>query len=289
MHTHMGKLVDKLQQVKQSSGSGIGFFGRSQAAAAKPRAAAVLVSLGAKDVAAAEAAVKAGADALLFTGWTPKSDLRAFSSAAGTGNVLLGVWLAEGETGSYGTLKQVREAGASFAVVGTNASAHMLFEELDHFDRVVTLDAPQDDLALLLLRVQNLVPAQAALLRVGLNANAIARMSVAHYARLKLVVESLRFPVLATLDNAPETQSVPVLARIGFAGLVLPGAGVAADTLGSQVTALREELERTPISHEESESALLGGLVGLQGAAPAPQPQPEREPEREPERNPDHE
>lgn len=283
----MGKLVDKLQQVRQSTGSGIGFFGRAQTVTSKPRPSAVVVSLGAKDIAGAEAAVKAGADALLVTGWTPKSDLSAFTTATGAGNALLGVWLAEGESGAYGTLKQAQQAGASFAVVGANASAHMLFEEVERFDRVVTLDVPHDDMALLLLRVQNLAPAQVALLRVGLNANAIAKMTIAEYTRLKLVVESLRFPVLATLDGAPEMHSVPVLARLGFAGLVLPGAGVGPAALGTQVSTLREELERTPIPHEESESALLGGLVGMQGAAPAPAPQ--REPEREPERNPDHE
>jgi hypothetical protein len=96
-------------------------------------------------------------------------------------------------------------------------------------------------------------------------------MTVAEYTRLKLVVESLRFPVLATLDGAPEMRSVPVLARLGFAGLVLPGAGVGPEALGAQVTALREELERTPITHEGSESALLGGLVGMQGGAAEPQ------------------
>ena len=284
----MGKLVEKFQQVRQSSGSGIGFFGRSHTAGPKARAAAIIVSLGANESAAAQAAIKAGADALLVTGWTPKSDLGAFTEATTgkeSGGALLGVWLAEGESGGYGTLKQAQQAGASFAIVGPDASAHMLFEDLDHFDRVLTLEVPQDDLGLLLVRTKNLAPAQVALLRIGLTATAIAKMTISEYTRLKLVVESLRFPTLVTLDGAPESHSVPVLARLGFDGLVLPGAGVTADTLGAQVTALREELERTPVSHEGSESALLGGLVGIQGTGLAPQ----REPQREPEREPDHE
>ena len=282
----MGKLVEKLQQVRQSSVSGIGFFGRSQSSGSKARAAAIVVSLGAKESASAAAAIKAGADALLVTDWTPKSDLSAFTAATKGTSALLGVWLAEGESGGYGTLKQAHEAGATFAVVGSDASAHMLFEELDHFDRVVTLDVPHDDLGLLLVRMQNLAPAQAALLRVGLTAAAIAKMTISDYTRFKLVIESLRFPALVTLDGAPETHSVPVLARLGIDGLVLPGAGVAADTLSAQVTALREELERTPITHEGSESALLGGLVGMQGTGLTPQREPEREPEREPDREP---
>lgn len=283
----MGKLVEKLQQVRQSSGSGIGFFGRSNTASAKPRPAAIVVSLGAKDSAAAAAAVKAGADALVITGWSPKSDLSAFTTAISGSSTLLGVWLAGGESGAYGTLKQAQQAGASFAIVGANASVHMLFEELDRFDRVVTLDVPEpeDETALLLLRVQNLAPAQAALLLVWLNAQRIAKMTVAEYTRLKLMVESLRFPVLATLEGLPEMHSVPVLARLGFAGLVLPGEGVKADALGTQIASLREELERTPITHEEGESALLGGLIGSQGTGLTPK----REPEREPERDPDHE
>jgi hypothetical protein len=285
----MGKLVEKLQQVRQSSGSGIGFFGRSQSSGSKARAAAIVVSLGAKESASAAAAIKAGADALLVTDWTPKSDLSAFTAAIKGASALLGVWLAEGESGGYGTLKQAQEAGATFAVVGSDASAHMLFEELDHFDRVVTLDVPHDDLGLLLVRMQNLAPAQAALLRVGLTAAAIAKMTISDYTRFKLVIESLRFPALVTLDGAPETHSVPVLARLGIDGLVLPGAGVAADTLSAQVTALREELERTPITHEGSESALLGGLVGMQGTGLTPQREPEREPQREPEREPERE
>ena len=132
----MGTLIDKLQQVRQSSGSSIGFFGRSQASVSKARPSAVMVSVGVKDSAIAEAAMKAGADALVVTGWTPKSDLSAFVAAAkarnaGTaGNALLGVWLAESESGAYGALKQIQQAGASFAIVGANASAHMLFEEL---------------------------------------------------------------------------------------------------------------------------------------------------------------
>lgn len=283
----MGKLVEKLQQVRQSSGSGIGFFGRSNTGATKPRPAAIVVSLGVKDSAAAAAAVKAGADALVVTGWSPKSDLSAFTAAIGGSNTLLGVWLAGGESGAYGMLKQAQQAGASFAIVGANASVHMLFEELDRFDRVVTLDVPEpeDETALLLLRVQNLAPAQAALLLVWLNAHRIAKMTVAEYTRLKLMVESLRFPVLATLEGLPEMQSVPVLARLGFTGLVLPGEGAKADALAAQIASLREELERTPITHEEGESALLGGLIGSQGSGLTPK----REPEREPEREPDHE
>ena len=81
----------------------------------------------------------------------------------------------------------------------------------------------------------------------------------------------------------PDEKSLPILVRIGFAGLVLEGEGATAEALGQQVQALRGALERTSVRREErSTSALLGGLVGTQGTSL----QPER---REPEREPEHE
>jgi hypothetical protein len=278
----MGKLTDKLEQVGQSSGSGFGFFGRSRAAEQKSRPAAVLVSLRASDTAAAEAAAKRGADALIVSDWKPDADVSAFVSALNGSNTLWGVDVA-GESGSYGMLKRAQEAGASFAILDASASAHLLFEQLDHFDLVIALELPKDDMGLMMLRSQNLLPVQVGLTPLGLSKDQISSMSVAEYLRLKLAVESLRFPLLATLRDVPDEKTLPILVRVGFAGLILPGEGAAAETLGQQVQTLREELENTSVRREESSSsALLGGLVSTQGSSL----QPER---REPEREPDQE
>jgi hypothetical protein len=279
----MGKLTDKLEQVGQSGGSGFGFFGRARTPAQKSRPAAVLVSLRAKDAAAAEAAAKNGADAVILSDWKPDADVSGVSDALSSGNTLWGVDLS-GESGSYGTLKRAQEAGASFAILDATASAHMLFEELDHFDLVIALDLPKDDLGLMMLRSQNLLPVQIGLAPVRLGKDEIAGMSVAEYLRLKLAVESLRFPSLATLQDVPGSHTLPILVRVGFAGLVLPGEGASADAVGQRVQALREELENTSVRREESSStALLGGLVNVQGSSLQPE---RREPEPD---EPEHE
>src|SRR5262249_28271619 len=135
-------------------------------------------------------------------------------------------------------------------------------------------------------RGENLLPAQIAILRTHLTNSDLLRMSVADFARLRLVCESLRFPTLITLAEAPETAYVRALARLSIGGLVLPGADVSADQLGAQVQALREELEKTPIKSEDRGSVAIGGLVQAGGQMPEQhptrrEPQPEPEPDEE--------
>jgi hypothetical protein len=108
-------------------------------------------------------------------------------------------------------------------------------------------------------------------------------MTVAEYARLRLVIESLRFPMLLTIQAEPEADDVKTLVHLGIAGLVLQGQGTSAQQFGAQVKALRETLEKTPTPKEDRENVLLAGLMPAQpGMAPT-------QPQREPEHQPDHE
>jgi hypothetical protein len=274
----MGKLVDKLRQVGQGSGSGMGFLGPRTPAQA-PRPAAVLVSLGAGDVAAAEAAVKNGADGIIVTRWKPGTELGKLHAAVQS-SAVWGVEAGDARTGSD-ALKSAQEAGASFALIGQSAPARLLVEPLDGFDYVVAVDPPSDDLGLVLLRAENLLPAQVALLQLRLSNADLASMSVGAFARLRLICEALRFPVLVTLAGAPETAHIRTLVRIGADGIVLPGEGVTASALGQQVQALREQLEKTPVDEKDRSPVAIGGLMAAGGVLPAqtPGPQPEREPE----------
>ncbi|MBF6590835.1 MAG: hypothetical protein IVW57_09950 [Ktedonobacterales bacterium] len=280
----MGKLIDKLQHVSQSSGSGFGFLGRTQGPTRVARPAAILVTLRGGDTAAAEAAAKNGADAIILTDWAPGAKGSGTASALAGTETLWGVDL--GASVGDGLVKGAQDAGASFVIFGPDMPARALFEEVEHFDRVITVDPPSDDLALLLLRGQSLLPAQAALVRLQLSAADLARLSVTAFTRLRFIMESLRFPALVTLAGPPEAESVRTLVHLGVAGLVLPGGDTRA--IASAVKALREELERTPIPHEERGTVLLGGMTGAV-VGPTPPTPPRREPEREPEREPDHE
>src|SRR5881398_1772306 len=68
----MSKLLDMFAQARRAQGgSGMGFLGKNRQET-KPRAAAIVIELATADVSNAEAALKAGADGLLFT-WDGKS------------------------------------------------------------------------------------------------------------------------------------------------------------------------------------------------------------------------
>lgn len=279
----MGKLVDKLREVGQAGSGGVGFLARAQTQ--KPRPAAIFISAGAGDTAAAEAALKSGADGVIVSGWTRDTDLSAHTATVGKGSAVLGVALAADGASGQDELAAAREAGASFAVVDPSTPACLLFEDVDQLDLVVTVDMPRDDLGLVLLRGENLLPAQAALLRAPLRNADLARLTVADFARLRLARESLRFPVLAALADAPDAANARLLVRLGLNGLILPGEGVSASALGAQVKALREELEQTPAGDSSRGSVAIGGLMESAGQS-LQQPHPTR---REPQREPDEE
>jgi hypothetical protein len=277
----MGKLVEKLQQVRQGSGSGIGFFAHARGPERAARPAALLVVGGKGDAAALQAAVENGADGVVIAGWSAGTGgLTSLTEAVRSRDAVWGVALDEQY--SAGALKAAQEQGASFAVLGGGLPTGALFEEVERFDLVVTVDPPQDDLALLALRAVNLLPAQVAVIQAGFTPADLSHLSIADFTRLRMVWESLRFPTLVTLRGAPEASEVRTLVQLGADGLVLSVAGGTATTVGQQVKTLVAELERTPARRASEGNALLSGLLGVPDHTPSPEPGPRRRPEPEP-------
>jgi hypothetical protein len=275
----MGKLVEKLHQVGQASGGGFGFAGRAASSSRKPRPAAVLITLNSADAASAEAAAKAGVDGVLITGWTPGSDIGRLKSALLSSGTLWGVEYAGGGPSGDGVLAAAAEAGASFVVIGSSAPAAVLFDEVDQLDLVVSIDAPKDDLSLLLVRAENLLPAQAALVSLAGDSSSLGKLTVTEFARHRWVFETLRFPALVMLNEAPQAETVRTLVRLGADGLIIAGAGGKPEALAKQVQALGEMLEALPIQKSQRGSVAIGGFIGGSGeSAPGrPTPEPDEE------------
>jgi hypothetical protein len=282
----MAKLIEMLQHVTQASSGGMGFFGRSQGPMRTARPAAVFVAGGKGDLAALIAAAEAGADGVIVSGWSVRTGtLAGLAEALRPHEGIWGVEL-EGESVAEG-LNAARDQGAAFAVLGQNLPAGALFEELDRFDRVLAVEPPRDDLALLSLRAVNLLPAQAVLVQMSFTPSGLSKLNIADFTRLQLFWESLRFPSLVTLRGAPDAAAVRLLIQLGADGLVLSATGATATTLSEQVKALAGELERTPARRERDSGALLTGMFGAQ-VTPAEQPgAPTRRRPGQPE--PDHE
>ena len=276
----MGKLIERLHEIGQGTSAGFGFMSSARAQARAPRPAAILVAVGTGDSTAAEAAVKNGADGILLTAWRPGTDVSKIVATARSGGAIWGVeYDGEGEDAT-GVLRAALDAGAAFAVVGPATPASVLFEDVEKLDLVVTVDPPTTELERVLLRAENLLPAQAALIRAHLASADLAKLTVSSFARLKLLFEALRFPALVTLADVPSPTYVRMLVRMGADALVLPGAGASGEKLGPQVAALRAELEKTPARSDERESVAIGGLMQVGGQSPAPS-KPEPEPEKE--------
>lgn len=277
----MGKLIEKLRQVGQGTGGSFGFFGRGQTRSVVARPAAVLVTLAATDTAGAEAAAKAGVDAVIIAGWKPSADVKAIKAALESANVLWGVEYSGGAEDDVASAAQ--QAGAGFLLLGAEAPAAPLYDQSDQLDHVITLSAPNSEMDLLLYRMANALPAHAAMITLPVGMRDLPKQSISDFARLALLTSSLRFPLMAVVDETPNLRAARTMVRLGFDGIVLTGVGASADQISQQVQTLRSDLEKIPLSEgQEREGVSLGGLIGNLGAGV----QPER---REPEKDPDHE
>src|SRR5690242_16177276 len=119
----MSKLLDMFAQARRvQSGGGMGFLGKSKPAI-KPRAAALVVEFPTPDAGSAEAAVKAGANGLLFTwngkGVLPYDELKQASEAAlavdekaASGLHVVGGW----DQLTRETLEKLQEHGIQYVI-----------------------------------------------------------------------------------------------------------------------------------------------------------------------------
>src|ERR1041384_5078813 len=130
----MGKLIETLQRVGKSSGSSMGFLGKSQAQS-KAKAAGILVALSQADAGAVEAVAKAGADGVIFAVQPGKStskglSVEAYHKAAEplrAANRPWGLDLAEVvDSLPADVMKSIREGGADFVSFPLDAPARLL-------------------------------------------------------------------------------------------------------------------------------------------------------------------
>lgn len=276
----MGKLIEKLRQVGQGGGGSFGFFGRGQATSAPPRPAAVVVTLSATEVAAAEAVAKAGVDAVIIAGWKPGTNITAMKTALDSANILWGVEYARGTDEDITSAAQ--KAGAGFLLLGTDAPAAALYDPADQFDRIITLTAPQNEMDMILFRVTNTLPAQVAITSLSVGVAELPTLPLNQTARLILLTATARFPLLAVVDDTPSLGATRMLVRLGFDGIVLAGAGMSASQIAQQVQTVRSDLEKIPLDEAQEHAGVsLSGLMGNLGAGAQPT---RREPN-----DPDHE
>lgn len=258
----MGKLSDLFTQVRRArSGRGIGFVGKSTPAM-KPRAAALLVECNKIDGGNAEAAIKAGADGLIFA-WNgqQKGSTEALRSAieaakaAGDG-VLCGLDIA----GNWDKLtrkdfEDFKEQGVSFILLPLDAPARLLAMHVKDLEAVVSVPMRQGELYPVFIRNLSAFEHVAAIhLDFGLN-NEVGAMSIEDALHYRAVREAVHAPALIHVQGTLDEADGYTLLTLGIQAVVLTEGKDSAAT-SQQIQALHDLLES--VHHDEKDSSTLG-------------------------------
>lgn len=258
----MGKLSELFTQVRRTrSGRGIGFVGKSTPTI-KPRAAALLVECNKIDAGNAEAAIKAGADALIFA-WSgqQKGSIEALrdaveaAKAAGEG-VVCGLHI----TGGWDKLARTdfenfKELGLNFIVLPLDAPARLLAMHVKDLDAVVSVPMRQGELYPIFIRNLAAFEHVAAIhLDFGLSSE-VSAMSIEDALHYRAVREAVHAPALVHVQGTPDEDDAYTLLTLGIQAVVLTeGKDTAA--AGQQIQALHDLLEK--VYHDDKDSSTLG-------------------------------
>lgn len=258
----MGKLSELFAQVHRArSGKGIGFVGKSLPAR-KPRAAALLVEFNGADAGNAEAAIKAGADGLIFA-WNGqnKGDTellkKAIEAAQSAGDgVICGLHI----TGGWDKLarkdfESFKDLGANFVVLPLHTPARLLALRVKDLEPVVSVPMREGDLYPIFIRNLSAFEQLAAIdLDFGLSSE-VSNMSIEDVLHYRAVREAVRAPALVHVKGTPDEDDAYSLLTLGIQAVVLAESKDAATT-GQQIQALRDLLEK--VYEEEKDEPTLG-------------------------------
>lgn len=250
----MAKLQDMFTQARrEQGGSGMGFLGRNKPAS-KAHAAALVVAFSQITAGSAEAALKAGADGLLFR-WGGKGSpsletiKRGIDSAKTINDqVVTGLEIVAGwDKLDRDSLTQIKDHGIQYIIVPFNAPARLLALETKDIEKVVVVPMRQDDFYPLYIRNLSAFDGiSGVVLDFGLN-TALGGLTIEQALSYRAVREAIRFPAFIHVTSNLKEQEAYALLTIGIQSVVLTASESEEETQ-KQIKALREVLEKV---HQE--------------------------------------
>jgi len=234
----------------------MGFLGKNRPEV-KPRAAAIVVELATNNTGSAEAAVKAGADGLLFawdgqdTNWLETFKSTVEAAKASNDKVVSGLHVTDGwDKLERESLEQLKDQGVNYVVLPMQAPARLLAVDIKDLDLVVTVPMREGDLYPIFVRNLTAFDAIAAVqLDFGL-ANDIGKLTIEDLLQYRAVREAVRFPALINVRSNMSEADAYTLTTLGVQAVVLP-ASDSDDKTKKQVQAMRELLEK--VHHEDKD------------------------------------
>lgn len=256
----MTKLQDMFTQARRAqTGGGMGFLGKSKGEI-KPRATALVVELTTVQPGAAEAAIKAGADGLLFA-WNGKDNdaltsikQEIESAKASNENLVTGLQIEAGWNKlNHDKLSELKEQGIQYVILPLEAPAHLLALPTKDVEMVVAVPMRSDDMYPLFIR--NLTAfdnIEGVLLDFDL-ANNIGTMSIEDTLQYRAVREAVRFPALLKAKGDMSEAEVYTLFTLGVQAFILPMSSVD-ETSKGQIKHLSTILEKIYAEEKEASS-----------------------------------
>ncbi|QBD82051.1 hypothetical protein EPA93_41160 [Ktedonosporobacter rubrisoli] len=258
----MAKLQDLFAQARRAqSSSGIGFLGKNRIES-KPHAAALVVEFPTISAGGAEAALKAGADGLLFT-WDGKDNTlfetlkREIEAAkASSENLVSGLRI----TGNLNkldrdSLSHIKDQGISFVILPFEAPAHLLTLEKKELEKVVTVPLRTEETYPELLRnIMGLNGVTAVSLDFSLNS--LGALTIEELLNYRAVREAARFPAFVQAKGELSEADVYNLSLLGIQAVILTASSSSEQT-EQHIKALRQLLEKLEQEEKENSPAFL--------------------------------
>ena len=250
----MSKLLDMFTQARRAqSGSGMGFLGKNRSDF-KPRAAALVIEFTNASSGSAEAALKAGADGLLFN-WdgrdtTALDTLKGIIEAAKSSNEkavcglhITGNW----QTLTRETVENLKDQGINYVIFPLQAPARLLSLHNKELDLVVTVPMREGDMYPIFIRnLTTFDTITAVQLDFGLS-NDISKMTIEDILQYRSVREAVRFPALLNIKEDMSEADAFTLTTLGVQAVVLE-ASEADEETKQNIKKVRELLEKV---HQE--------------------------------------
>jgi 2-methylisocitrate lyase-like PEP mutase family enzyme len=256
----MSKLHDMFTQARRSqSGGGLGFVGKAKPST-KPRAAALVVELPDIDEGSAEAAIKAGADGLLFA-WDGQetTDLetlkKAIEAAQASGeNVVCGVHI----TGNWESLERenlehLKELGVNYILLPLQAPARLLAFQIKDLELVVSVPMREGDMYPLFIRNLTAFDRIAAVRLDFWLTGEVSTMTIEDVLHYRAVREAVRFPAFLNVPGDLSESDAYTVVTLGVQAVILTASGTQA-TLKQQVQTIRELLEKVHAEDKDTSS-----------------------------------
>jgi hypothetical protein len=254
----MAKLQDMFTQARRAqSGGGIGFLGKNRAES-KAHAASIVVEFPSIVAGGVEAALKAGADGLLFD-WngqdeallaTVKQEIE--TAKASNEGLIVGLRVTDGlDTLEREQLSALKEMGIQYIILPFNAPVRLLAQEKE-LEKVITVPMRSGDFYPIFIR--NLAAfdgISAVLLDFGVSEQ-LGTLTIEDALNYQAVREAVRFPAFFNVTEDLSEDDFYTLRTLGIQAVVLTASN-SGDT--TQIKALRTLLEKVYQEEKEKETS----------------------------------